>query len=239
MKIEDFNPYGLYKNNILRKYIPSLKSDDYDDQTQGWWLPFYDKDGNIHLVDTYHIDSPSLKNEETLIEKLVRQADEKYDNSWLIGNSNFRYYYGGSVKVTPSSLQYFDLVCDLRDMETTRCSEDYNPDDVVKQVQFYFEQNYSRGGIDLVKKNAKKNKDIMCDNLIFKIMYDQNHFTLPLNYLPNELEKYIASNEISEVMKQKAQITLNTLLELKKLYEQYTEIMYKYRNTIRNLEGEN
>ena len=47
MDINNFNPYGLYRNNKKRTRIPRLKSSELDDQTYGFWLPFYDKKGNI------------------------------------------------------------------------------------------------------------------------------------------------------------------------------------------------
>lgn len=68
------NSFGLYKSNVPRWKITGLKSDKrLDDQTQDWWLPFFDENGNIHMVDTYHIEFRSTKEGQTILDRIVEQ----------------------------------------------------------------------------------------------------------------------------------------------------------------------
>lgn len=224
MDIKDFNPYGLYRNNKRREYIPRLKSNELDDQTYGFWLPFYDKKGDIYLVDTYHIHGLDIKKyNESIIDRLIRWATEKKDNTNLIMTSDFDYYYGGSVKVTEDMLKYFNLVCDLRDFEETKCPRDYDQKDIIPHVKFYQNHNYEINGVNLVRKNAEKSVEIMCDNLITQIMYYHYRFDAPSDYYFNELREYAESGKISEAMKEKARLILKTSKEMKKMQEQYLE----------------
>lgn len=135
------NSFGLYKSNVPRWKIPGLKSDRrLDDQTQGWWLPFYDQNGDIHMIDTYHIELRSTKEGQTILDRIVKEATEKTDNSWLISSANSQYFYGGSVKITEETEKYFEEVCDLRDFEIARVdANDYSKKDFVDGVQLYFE----------------------------------------------------------------------------------------------------
>ena len=225
MDINNFNPYGLYRNNKKRTRIPRLKSSELDDQTYGFWLPFYDKKENIYLVDTYHIHGLDIKKyNESIIDRLVRWANEKKNNTSLIMASDFDYYYGGSVKVTDDTLKYFDLVCDLRDFEETKCPKDYDQKDIIPHVKFYYEHNYELDGVNLVRKNAEKSTEIMCDNLITQIMYYQYKFHVPSDYYFNELREYAESNKISETMKEKVRIILDTSKEMKKIQDKYLEM---------------
>ena len=105
------NEFGLYRNVKPRYLIPDLKSDrTLDEQTQGWWLPYYDKEGNIHLVDTYHISGIYKGYGNDFLNNFIEDKNNKKDDSFLIGKSNFDYCYGGSVKITPTTEQYFELV---------------------------------------------------------------------------------------------------------------------------------
>lgn len=142
------NEYGLYKATVPHWKMPELKSDRFDDQTQGWWLPFYDENGNIHMVDTYHINTRGTKEGQTILDRIVKEATEKADNS--------QYFYGGSVKITEETEKYFKEVCDLRDFEISRVdANDYSKKDFVDGVQLYFEHAYPNGVL-LLRKNAKK-----------------------------------------------------------------------------------
>ena len=169
------NEYGLYRTTVPRWKIPGLKSDrQLDEQTQGWWLPFYDKEGNIYMVDTYHIESPSLKaTQRNVRDKILEEAEKKKDNSWLISRANTQYYYGGSVKVTEETEKYFVEVCDLRNFEIAKWDDitDYNEEDYVLNVQLYWEHNYPNG-ICLLRKGAKKDIIKEAENFISKIERD-------------------------------------------------------------------
>lgn len=160
------NEYGLYKATVPHWKIPGLKSDRFDDQTQYWWLPFYDKNGNIHMVDTYHIELRSTKEGQTILDKILEEASEKTDNSWLIFRANSQYFYGGSVKITEETEKYFEEVCDLREFEISRAgANDYSRKDFVNDVQLYFEHAYPNGVL-LLRKNAKKDFNREIQNFI-------------------------------------------------------------------------
>lgn len=161
------NEYGLYKATVPRWKMPALKSDrQLDYQTQGWWLPFYDENGNIHMVDTYHIGVRSTKGGQTILDRIVKEATEKADNSWLISRANSQYFYGGSVKITEDTKKYFEEVCDLRDFEISRVdANDYSKKDFVNGVQLYFEHAYPNGVL-LLRKNAKKDFNREVQNFI-------------------------------------------------------------------------
>lgn len=238
MNINNFNPYGLYRNNKKRTRIPRLKSGELDDQTYGFWLPFYDKKGDIYLVDTYHIHGLDIKKyNESIIDRLIRWATEKKDNTNLIMTSDFDYYYGGSVKVTDDTLKYFDLVCDLRDFEETKYPRDYDQKDIIPHVKFYQNHNYEINGVNLVRKNAEKSVEIMCDNLITQIMYYHYKFNVPSDYYFNELREYAESGKISEAMKEKVHLILNTSKEMKKMQEQYLKIWKTVKDAINILDN--
>lgn len=161
------NSFGLYKSNVPRWKIPGLKSDRrLDDQTQDWWLPFFDENGNIHMVDTYHIELRSTKEGQTILDRIIKEATEKTDNSWLIFRANSQYYYGGSVKITEETEKYFEEVCDLRDFEISKAdANDYSKKDFVDGVQLYFEYAYPNGVL-LLRKNAKKDFNREVQNFI-------------------------------------------------------------------------
>ena len=168
------NEYGLYETTVPRWKIPGLKSDrQLDEQTQGWWLPLYDKEGNICMVDTYHIESRDTKAGKTILDRILEEAKEKKENSWLICRADSQYYYGGSVKITKETEKYFEEVCDLRDYEIAKWDDiaDYDEKDYVLNVQFYWEHNYPNG-ICLLRKRAKKNIIKEAEHFISRIEHD-------------------------------------------------------------------
>lgn len=168
------NEYGLYRTTVPRWKIPGLKSDrQLDEQTQGWWLPLYDKEGNIYMVDTYHIEMRNTKSGKTILDRILEDAKEKKDNSWLISRANTQYYYGGSIKVTEETEKYFEEVCDLREFEIAKWDDiaDYGEKDSVLNVQLYWEHHYPNG-ICLLRKGVTKNIIKEAENFISKIEID-------------------------------------------------------------------
>ena len=163
------NKYGLFKTSVERWGIPGLKSDRFDSQTQGWWLPMADKNGDIHMVDTYHISS-GIFNYQDPIKTIVDNVDSDKDYTRVIGKSNWDYYYGGSVKITKQTEQYFVEACDLRDFEiVSGNTDDYLAKDKVTHVQFFFEHNYPCG-VTLLRKGAKKDPGKIVDNCCDEIL---------------------------------------------------------------------
>lgn len=118
------------------------------------------------MVDTYHIEFRSTKEGQTILDKIVEEASEKTDNSWLIFRANSQYYYGGSIKITEDTEKYFEEVCDLRDFEISKAdANDYSKKDFVDGVQLYFEHAYPNGVL-LLRKNARKDFNREVQNFI-------------------------------------------------------------------------
>lgn len=200
-----FNPYGLYRNVVGRSSIPQLKSDSVlDDQTQGQWLCFRDKDGVCYLIDTYHIESPSITKRfgdacdnrtDAYIMQRIAAIDEGKDESYAIASADFDYYYGGSVKVTESSLGYFELVCDLRDMRLCDNPDDYRREDVISNVMLWFEHGYLTHGVTLVRRNATIDNDCKvraaCDDAF-------NDCRIITGWVHPEIDKIAVSDQVAE-----------------------------------------
>lgn len=210
------NEFGLYKNVVPRWKLPGFKSNrNLDDQTQGWWLPFFDNDGNIHLVDTYHISNYSAN----FLDDFIKNNKSRKDNSWLIGRSNFDYYYGGSFKVTDSTEEYFELVCDLRDFKIAKVDpNDYDDNDIVTGVQLYFEHGYPNG-VTLLRIGANKDPDKEAINIINKSL-DSVHGSYLLDYSINNIKEFLANNRaLKDSTVRKLELTI-----------EYLEESYKYEN---------
>lgn len=174
------NEFGLYKNKVARKYIPGLKSNEFDNQTQGWWLPMYDKEGSIHLVDTYHISSHFFDTEK-VIENFIEMNENKQDNSWAILKSNSEYYYGGSVKMNQNTEKYFDEICDLRYFRISNADiRDYEEKDYVTNVQLYSEHCYPYG-VTLLRRSAQINDNYFVKTRIKDEMNSINSSSYPWN----------------------------------------------------------
>lgn len=197
---EKINLYGLYKTTVPRYRIPGLKSDvGLDRQTSGWWLPFLDKNGDVHMVDTYHLDSFRGEHKDVL-KNLIDLKNQSSENTYLINRSNYDFYYGGSVKITNVTMPLFIEVCDLRDMEIVKEARDYDDKDKVVHVQLYREHGYPHG-VTLLRKGAKINPDIRCRNLIDTIMEDCRNrwfWTYNLSQL-NELKETVSEDLKSEI----------------------------------------
>lgn len=200
-----FNPYGLYRNVVSRSSIPQLKSDSFlDGQTQGQWLCFRDKDGVCYLIDTYHIESPSIAKRfgdacdnrtDAYIMQRIAAIDEGKDESYAIAHADFDYYYGGSVKVTASSLKYFELVCDLRDVRLCDNPDDYRSEDIIRNVMLWFEHGYLTHGVTLVRRDAAIDNDCKvlaaCDNAL-------NDCRIMTGWVLPEIDKIAVSDQVAE-----------------------------------------
>ena len=200
-----FNPYGLYRNVVGRSSIPQLKSDSVlDDQTQEQWLCFRNKDGVCYLVDTYHITTPSIAKRfgdacdnrtDAYIMQRIAAIDEGKDESYAIAHADFDYYYGGSVKVTESSLRYFELVCDLRDVRFCDNPKEYRREDVISNVMLWFEHGYLTHGVTLVRRDAAidHNYKVLaaCDNAL-------NDCRIMIGWVHSDIDKTAVSDHVAE-----------------------------------------
>lgn len=217
------NRYGLYRTTVGRWKIPGLKSDDrLDDQTSGWWLPFFGK-GGIYMVDTYHIDSFTLSGKS--LEDIVKAAEDSTDNSWLISKADGDYYYGGTVKVANLNsdgsytvswnMQYFQERCSLDEFEiTTKNPEYYDDSDIVKHVQLYFEHAWPRG-VTLLRKGAEESPDRKAMTLCWRVCNSRGRALSSID--AEELKKLSASEKVSDRTKQLIGMVLNLAAEYEKL----------------------
>lgn len=225
------NKFGLYKNVVPRHQIWGLKSHKWlDDQTQGWWLPFF-KDGEIYLVDTYHINN--YKRNE-FIEKLIEDNENNKDNNWLVDRANWEYYYGGSVKITSITKDCFKEVCDLRYFKPTSDDpNDYEEEDIVRNVQLWFEHGYPNG-VTLKRKDASKSINKQALNKMYQTL-DDICISWIRSYDVEELEKYLKSSKVDEKIKLKLEAALryiNKVLECNKRIEEARSIYDKEINKI-------
>lgn len=199
-----FNPYGLYRNIVSRSSIPMLKSDSMDDQTQEQWLCFRDKDGVCYLVDTYHIESPSIAKRfyetcgnrtDPYIAQRIAAIDEGKDESYTIAHANFDYYYDGAVKVDDYTIKCFELVCDLREMRLCDNPDDYRSEDVVRHVMLWFEHGYRTHGVALVRRDATVDNDrkviAACDNAL-------NECRIMTGWVRQDIDEIAVSDKVAE-----------------------------------------
>lgn len=213
------NEFGLYKNTVPRWKIPGIISDRrLDDQTQGWWLPFFDENKDLYLVDTYHISTGYFPHKtDDFIQAFVKNNEEQKSCKWIIQKANYDYYYSGSVKVSDALESYFEEVCDLRDM--CKCQgnpNEYLEKDIVRNVQFWFEHGYP-DGITLRRKDAKLNMERMAITRIEKAVH---HYFLPSDI--DELMDFSKDKSISLEVREQCKLTCDYLskeLALKKKHD--------------------
>ena len=231
------NEFGLYKNIISRRNMVGLKSGLYDDQTQGWWLPFYDEKRNLHLVDTYHINVFSNRNNEFL-KNFIEENIKKKDNSWIINKSNFDYYYGGSIKVSEAIMPYFECVCDLRDFEISNVKpDDYLEQDVVTNVQLYFEHGYPHG-VTLLRKGAKKDINRVARNYMYNLLDNADHWAIFDSEI-DKLTEYRVDALIDKDLSDEIYITINYLKKIQELSNLKKQAREQYLQEIRKIRRSN
>lgn len=226
------NEFGLYKNLVPRWKLPGFNSTrNLDDQTQGWWLPFFDNDGNIHLIDTYHIFNHSAN----FLDDFIKNNKSHKDNSWLISRSNSDYYYGGSFKVTDDTEKYFKLVCDLRDFKIARIDpNDYLDNDIVTGVQLYFEHGYP-SGVVLLRNDAKKDPNKQAINVINKSV-DSVHRSYLIDYYINTLKELLINECLTDITISKVKITIEYLEEVDNHEKLIKDALDKYLSSMSKLE---
>lgn len=226
------NIFSLYKNVVPRCHIPGIKSNlRLDDQTSGYWLPYLNKNGDVYLVDTYHINF--YGNTQKFIDDFLTQKYNNHDSSYLIRRANSEYYYSGSVKITDNIEKYFEEVCDLRNVELCNNPSDYNPEDIFLNVQLWFEHAYPHG-VNFKKKNASINKNRQALNHIGKLIGNINYSYIYDNDLKT-LDSYL--NVVDEITKKKILITKKFLEEQKKYSELVKKSLLEYRNSIEELDN--
>lgn len=230
------NEFGLYRNIKPRYLIPGLRSDrTLDDQTQGWWLPYFDKEGNIHLVDTYHLNDYSARGNK-FIEKLIKYNDKKVDCSYIISKSNSNYCYGGSVKITPITEKYFELVCDLRDFSIEKIdANDYKEVDTVTNVQLYFEHCYPRG-CTLLRKGAKKDITREAENFMYKKL-DNIRTSYLSDYDVKQIEEYLKDKSLDSEIAKELKATLKYIKRIIEIEDKKEKFRKDYRNEINKIRG--
>ena len=227
--------YGLYRNKVTRLHIPGLKSGPYDDQTQGWWLPFKDYKGDWWLVDTYHISS-NLFNYLDPLTSFVNFVESHKDGTYIIQKANNDYYYDGAIKVSAQLLKdCFELICDLREFTISKCNpNEYDDKDVVTHVQFYFEHAYGSTGVTLLRKGAEKEDTRVAETLRLEIT-NQN-FSFISDSQIEQLKGYAVDVKVQEKERLRCNAAVSYLVKMKELKEKELEIKKKYREAIYEIE---
>ena len=156
------NKFGLYKNKIERYEILGLKSSILDPQSYGFWIPLFDSEGNIHLVDTYYLDESIAKDYNNNVRlAIVNINRDNKDMSRFINKANNDYYYGGSIKINNINERYFEEICDLREyarIDQKTAMEKFNKEDYITNVFLCHEHAYPHG-ICLLRLDAQEKKE--------------------------------------------------------------------------------
>lgn len=223
------NEFGLYKNTVPRWKIPGIISDRrLDDQTQGLWLPFFDENKDLYLVDTYHISTGYFPHKtDDFIQAFVKNNEEQKSCKWIIQKANYDYYYSGSVKVSDALESYFEEVCDLRDM--CKCQgnpNEYLEKDIVRNVQFWFEHGYP-DGITLRRKDAKLNMDRMAMARIEKAVY---HYFFQSDI--DELMEFAKDKSVSLEVREECKLACDYLSKELALKKQHDKNFTDYRDKV-------
>lgn len=143
------NKFGLYKNKIERYEILGFKSSRRDTQSYGFWIPLFDSEGNVHLVDTYHLDESIAKDYNNNVRLAIINVNrDNKDMSRFINKANNDYYYGGSIKINDINECYFEEICDLREyarIDQKTAMEKFNKEDYISNVFLCHEHAYPHG----------------------------------------------------------------------------------------------
>lgn len=137
-----------------------------NDQGYGYMVPVRTSDG-WDFVDTYHLDIPTMKTDETSDEASIRRIIElgfgEHDGYVRYCSRNFYYcnaYFHN--KAVPLSLTLMFNVNDY-DITSRRNAIDFDDDDVVMDVPMYKEQHFDWDsgktlGLCFVRKGAEKSQ---------------------------------------------------------------------------------
>ena len=228
------NKYGLYRNIIPRKEM-GQNSTNYDDQTTGYWLPFF-KNEELFLVDTYHIQSGNVLNGKgsttEFIKNFIKRNEKNEDSSWIINRANFDYYYFGSIKIDEYTEKFFEEICDLRQVELCRNVCDYDEENVFIGIQLWNEHGYP-GGVDFKLKNAVLNKDKKILNEVSRMMNDNFYHSQIRNI--TTLKTYLKDTEFSENTKKRIEISIELLEKLAKAEYIKIEARKVYNEKLKNI----
>ena len=146
-----------------------------NDQGYGYMVPVRTSDG-WDFIDTYHLDIPATKSDETSDEASVRRITElgfgEHDGFVRDRLSNF-YYHNASFhkRTVPCRLTLAFNVNDY-DITSRRKAGDFDDDDVLMDVPMYREQHFDwdsgrARGLCFVRKGAKESARNEFDNLCY------------------------------------------------------------------------
>ena len=144
-----------------------------NDQGYGYMVPVRTSDG-WDFIDTYHLDIPVKKSDETSDEASVRRITElgfgEHDG-YVRDRLNSFYYRNACFhnRAVPCRLTLAFNVNDY-DITSRRKASDFDDDDVVMDVPMYREQNFDwdsgiTRGLCFVRKGAKESARNEFDNL--------------------------------------------------------------------------
>lgn len=229
----DKNPcyrYGDSLNN--QKYyiwIPvcfNYEDDKGKEQIEYGMIDTYQVPYNI-LFDSskYHDELEKLNGFEAIVFKLTKLQEK--DNGRYVRSKAFDYYYSAFVELDDNNFKSFELIADLHDYKKTSNyeSKDYKEEDILRNIQLYFEHAYPYG-IDLIRKDAKIDYEKKLNNVIREIYNEIKQPESINDYYIEKLknvEKEVIKNNVSyEKEKVNKIIKLNEfILKLEKEYNNY------------------
>lgn len=159
-RIKDFKFGMLYRCSDLRALAPwAQRIDESNPRHQNYnvFLLHRNKDsGELYLIDTFHIRNMGLKNDS-----YQWFIDEIVDNTKNVSSSSIREMmhdccYNASVPLNSDNAHLFEEILYLPEWRFVRGdSEEYNSDDVARNVWLWWECCYRQGGACLIRKDAK------------------------------------------------------------------------------------
>lgn len=217
-----------------------------NDQCYCLAVPVMDEDGNLWMQDTYQLERPSRKNNETITDAAIREIcsfGEGY-NGWCVRRARSNYYYKNQMEImTEDDLSHFELICDMHDyryLEPWEDYRDYKPEDIVHRAILYnehgFNWDYGTCGVILVRKNAEKDPVRMLKRATQNVYSD---FKWPngswrIKDLDEEEKRCIDDGSLTEElakMVEAARILDGKLKEMREEFEKlYNSIDRKYIN---------
>lgn len=134
------------------------------EQAYGLCIPVA-KGDELHMLDTYQVDRPSMMGDETQTDAGIRQLTQfgKGYDGWALRHAKHNFYHNSQSRVRDlEDLENFKLLVDLTEYRGLKRGEDarlYRQEDIYERVKLFREHGYSWDygsvGVTVVKKDAE------------------------------------------------------------------------------------
>lgn len=219
MKKEDMKSGCLYKAYpaSLTPYGAKINDRNSYDQAYGHYVlvtvddPKSEHNGEQWMIDTYLI-RPGGSNIES---KIAYMANYNTLTWQALMNVIYSCYYRSACKLTDSSAQRFEKICDLNEVRMMSCSEHgkYRKEDCFYRIhvgrEVGFSWSFGDCGVDLIKKDAKPDPVLTAEQLAKDMAEDSLIKTYHSTWHIKEFEKHIFEHRNNP--------------EVVKIYEKYRE----------------